>query len=350
MFVRGFHFFTAEFPGGLPQILTSQPVEFGPPIPNSGLSGELAITDTGLANPTNACGPITNGAEVAGKIAFVRRGTCFFDDKVFRAQQAGAIAVVIANNVSPGVIKASGDSEVDGVLVDLLIPAVMVSQEEGDALLAASPGVQLSFTPIARQFAGTFGNSLRLHAPLPLSAGSSVSHWTAAAAPNLLMEPVINNNLDRKLDLTLTQMKDIGWQVIDIPFPHLTYDSWKGLEFDEEDLLTGPADDPDDDGVSNLEEYFFGNDPGSSDAARLPLFRMAGGQAELVFTRSKLTTDLSYGLEKSTTLVSFQPAVLGVDYEMVSTASLGTDAETITLRLLDPPAELFLRLRITGTP
>ena len=27
------------------------------------------------------------------------------------------------------------------------------------------------------------------------------------------MEPIINSNLDRQLDLTLTQMKDIGWQV-----------------------------------------------------------------------------------------------------------------------------------------
>jgi hypothetical protein len=102
--------------------------------------------------------------------------------------------------------------------------------------------------------------------------------------------------------------------------------------------------------VTNQEEYFFGNDPKVSDAARLPVFHFASGQADFVFTRSKLPTDLSYTMEKSSSLTSFQPAVLGVDYQILSTASLGTDAETITLRLLNPPAGLFLRLRITATP
>ena len=83
---------------------------------------------------------------------------------------------------------------------------------------------------------------------------------------------------------------------------------------------------------------------------KLPVFHLVSGQADLVFTRSKLTTDLSYAMEKSTTLSSFQPAVLGVDYQILSTSSLGTDAETITLRLINPPAGLFLRLRITATP
>ncbi|MGL4400744.1 MAG: PA domain-containing protein [Luteolibacter sp.] len=347
--ISGFRL-TATFPGDFTQILTNQPAEFGPPIPNNGLSGELVITDTGFADPTDACGPLLNAAQVAGKIAFVRRGTCFFDDKVFRAQQAGAIAVVIANNTTPGVIKAGGDSIVDNAPVTISIPTVMVSQEEGDALLAASPGVQLSFSPIPSQFAGTYESRLRLYAPIFFSSGSSVSHWTTDASPNLLMEPFINPNLDRKLDLTLTQMKDIGWQVIEIPFPHLTYESWRSLEFGAEEFLTEPGDDPDRDGVTNLEEYFFGNDPNTSDVARLPTFHLAGGQAELVFTRSKLTTDLAYALEKSTSLDSFQPAVLGVDYQILSTVSLGTDAETVTLRLLDPPAALFLRLRITGAP
>jgi hypothetical protein len=165
------------------------------------------------------------------------------------------------------------------------------------------------------------------------------------------MEPIINPNLDRKLDLTLTQMKDIGWKVVDIPFPHLTYDSWKTLVFTSADSMTHPSDDPDGDGVSNQEEYFFGNHPKQSDAANLPVFRFGPGQAELVFTRSKLTTDLSYVLEKSTTLDSFEPATPGVDYQLVSTQSLSTEAETITLRLLDPPENrFFLRLRIQKTP
>jgi hypothetical protein len=347
--ISGFRL-TAIFPGEFTQNLPNQPAVFGPAFPSGGFSGELAITDTGSASPNDACGPIVNIAQVAGKIAFIRRGTCDFDSKVYKAQQAGAIAVVIANNVNTGVIVPGGDSIVDGVPVTISIPTAFISKEDGDALLAASPGVELSFAPIAKQFAGTYGDKLRLYAPFNFSSGSSVSHWTTDASPNLLMEPVINPNLDRQLDLTLTQMKDIGWQVIDIPFPHLTYASWQSLQFSEEDFLTAPADDSDSDGVGNLEEYFFGNDPIVSDAARLPVFHFASGQADLVFTRSKLSTDLSYTMEKSTSLDSFQPAVPGVDYQILSTASLGADAETITLRLLNPPARLFLRLRITATP
>jgi hypothetical protein len=348
--VNGFRL-VATLPNAASQFIPSAPAAFGPFFPNTGISGELAITNTGAgANPTDACGPITNGPQVWGKIAFVRRGVCEFDAKVYRAQLAGATAVIIANNVDSGIIIPAGDSVVDGNPVTITIPSVFISKTDGDALLAASPGVQISFNPIPRQFTGAFGNQLRLYAPATFSSGSSVSHWTTDAFPNLLMEPVINPNLDRQLDLTLTQMKDIGWKVVEIPFPHLTYEAWKTLVFGPADLHTAPADDPDSDGVSNQEEYFFGNDPKRPDADRIPVFQFTAAQADLVFTRSKLPTDLSYILEKSTTLTSFQPATVGVDYQILSIQSLGTDAEEITLRLLDPPAALFLRLRIVNQP
>ena len=110
------------------------------------------------------------------------------------------------------------------------------------------------------------------------------------------------------------------------------------------------SDDPDADGVSNLEEYFFGNNPKKSDMARLPIFQFSSGQADLVFTRSKLTTDLTYVVEKSENLTSFQPAVNGIDYQNVSIQSIGTDAEKVTLRVLNPTSKLFLRLRIQQNP
>lgn len=319
---------------------------FTPPISPNGFSGSLTV-----ASPLDACGTILNGAQIAGKIALIRRGGCNFDDKVFRAQQAGAAAVVIANNVDGGIVVPGGDGIVEGEAVTITIPAISISKQDGDALVAADLPVQLDFTAIPNSFTGTYGNQIRLHAPQTFSGGSSVSHWTTAASPNLLMEPNINPNLDRKLDLTLTQMKDIGWRVMDIPFPHLTYDSWKTLVFAPADSLTNPSDDPDSDGVTNQEEYFFNQNPKQSDATNLPIFRFEAEQGDLVFTRSKLTTDLSYALEKSATLDSFEPAIIGVDYQIVSTQSLGTDAETITLRLLNQPiSHLFLRLRIQKNP
>ncbi|MGB7068505.1 MAG: hypothetical protein WBD22_03355 [Pyrinomonadaceae bacterium] len=52
---------------------------------------------------------------------------------------------------------------------------------------------------------------VQLYAPSPLRIGSSVSHFSNAASPNLLMEPSINSGLPIDLDLTRQLMRDIGW-------------------------------------------------------------------------------------------------------------------------------------------
>ena len=85
--------------------------------------------------PANACrdgdaGLVTNGADLKGRIALIDRGTCFFSSKVRAAQQAGAVAVVMVNNVdgSPIPMAGSGDTS------DIRIPAVMISRTDGAIL------------------------------------------------------------------------------------------------------------------------------------------------------------------------------------------------------------------------
>jgi hypothetical protein len=62
--------------------------------------------------------------------------------------------------------------------------------------------------------ADTAGRVL-LNATNPVVPGETVSHWDPVAAPNLLMEPVFNDDLTLSLkppqDLTLSLMRDIGW-------------------------------------------------------------------------------------------------------------------------------------------
>ena len=58
---------------------------------------------------------------------------------------------------------------------------------------------------------GTQSGCLRLFAPNPQQPGSSVSHWSSAANPHLLMQPVLNQTLFNKVDLTLPAFGDIGW-------------------------------------------------------------------------------------------------------------------------------------------
>ncbi len=61
--------------------------------------------------------------------------------------------------------------------------------------------------------AGAFNAGfLRLHAPDPLVDGSSISHWTSDASPDLLMEPSLSRDLEfGGLDLTVDLFRDIGW-------------------------------------------------------------------------------------------------------------------------------------------
>lgn len=60
--------------------------------------------------------------------------------------------------------------------------------------------------------AGTNGSHMRLFAPATVQPGSSVSHFSSAAAnPNLLMEPVLQSGVFNNTDLTYSLLQDIGW-------------------------------------------------------------------------------------------------------------------------------------------
>jgi aminopeptidase YwaD len=69
-------------------------------------------------------------ASVAGRIALIQRGTITFTEKVQNAQAAEAIGVIIYNN-------ATGNLQAP-LAAPSTVPAVTVSQEEGQALLAAA--------------------------------------------------------------------------------------------------------------------------------------------------------------------------------------------------------------------
>ena len=74
-----------------------------------------------------------------GKIALVQRGSCRFDEKALRAQQAGAIAVVIYNNYAASINTNGGyggSSVVNGT--EITVPVVLIDQKHGEALLKAT--------------------------------------------------------------------------------------------------------------------------------------------------------------------------------------------------------------------
>ena len=186
---------------------------FGPAITSPGVTGNLvqALDPADAAGPTtfDACSPLTNAGAVAGNIALVDRGTCGFIVKVKNAQNAGAIAVVVADNVA-----GSPPAGLGGVDPTITIPSARVSLPDGSALKTAlgsgTVNVTLGLNTAVRAGANPAGLAL-LNAPVPVVTGSSTSHWDPIAFPNLLMEPAINADLTHSLDMTLPEMVDIGW-------------------------------------------------------------------------------------------------------------------------------------------
>jgi subtilisin family serine protease len=103
---------------------------FTVPLTTTGpIEAELAPTD-----PADACGALIAPSSLSGKIALIDRGTCYFVDKVKRVQDAGALAVIMVNNVSGPPIAMGGNPE-----YTVSIPGVMISQVDGAKLKAALP-------------------------------------------------------------------------------------------------------------------------------------------------------------------------------------------------------------------
>lgn len=183
---------------------------FGPSITAPGITAPVVLVNDGVAPTSDGCETLTPGS-LTGKIALIDRGTCGFAVKTKIAQDAGAVAVIIANNV------AGAPPGMAGVDPTITIPTVSVTLADGNAIKAqlaggvsATLGVDLSI----RAGADPSGKA-RLFAPNPVQPGSSVSHFDTIASRNLLMEPVINADLTHSVkapqDLTLEQLRDIGW-------------------------------------------------------------------------------------------------------------------------------------------
>lgn len=104
------------------------------------VTGDLALVNDGTDTTEDACEAITNAVEINGKIAIIRRGGCTFVDKVLKAQNAGAIAAVIINNLNTNPFNMSGDD------ATITIPAIMVTKKTGETLLASLAGETVNLT------------------------------------------------------------------------------------------------------------------------------------------------------------------------------------------------------------
>jgi hypothetical protein len=182
---------------------------FGPPLTTTGITADMIDVYDGSGTVTDACQPILNGAQVAGKVAFIDRGGgCDYVTKVAAAQAVGAVGAVIVNNVAGPAFSMPGYGP------SITIPSVMITRDEGDLIredLLSGP-VPVILRRSATVLAGAHPDGqVLLYAPNPLEPGSSLSHFDIGATPNLLMEPNINDDLHDTVDMTREVFEDIGW-------------------------------------------------------------------------------------------------------------------------------------------
>ncbi|HBA83679.1 MAG TPA: hypothetical protein DCZ95_06245 [Verrucomicrobia bacterium] len=97
---------------------------FTKPLLESGPVAGLVV----YADPANACDPLLNAAMVSNHIALIDRGGCLFTNKVWKAQNAGALAVIMVNNVD------TPPTAMSGTAPGITIPGVMISRADGDLL------------------------------------------------------------------------------------------------------------------------------------------------------------------------------------------------------------------------
>ena len=189
---------------------------FGPAIGAAAISGPLvqALDPADAAGPTtfDACSPLTNATAIAGKIAFADRGTCTFVVKTKNAQNAGALALIVTDNVAGNPPPGLGGSD-----PTITIPAVRITKADGDRIKAnLGAGVSVTLRLDLTRLAGADSNGrVLLYATDPIIPGSSISHWDPSATPDLLMEPNDTPGLKQGVDLTLPALLDIGWGLVD---------------------------------------------------------------------------------------------------------------------------------------
>ncbi len=103
--------------------------QFGKKLTTVPMTEGLVLVNDGTGDPAKGCNALKNATLIKGKIAAIQRGTCTFTKKVYNAQLAGAIAVVILDSSS-----ANQAITMSGTDSRITIPAVIVNTTNGKTL------------------------------------------------------------------------------------------------------------------------------------------------------------------------------------------------------------------------
>lgn len=128
------------------------------------ITADMILANDGAGvNVADGCEAFVNAAAVAGKIVIVDRGNCSFFIKTQNAQLAGALAIVIANNVSGTTPPAMSGTPT----MTITIPTVSVTQTVGNdiktqlGLDVVNASLNICLPPPNRD--GSFDNGIVAH-------------------------------------------------------------------------------------------------------------------------------------------------------------------------------------------
>jgi subtilisin family serine protease len=256
-------------------------------------------TTTGLTASIIYCGigyPSNFPPSVNHNIALIQRGTLYFSDKVNNATAAGARAVIIYNNVSgnfSGTVQTSGN----------WIPAISLSQSDGQALQASLPAI------------GTVVNAVDPTMVYQILSGTSMSTPHVAGAVSFAAMNYPTETVAQRIQRVLSAVDVVpGLQgmvrtggrlnllrIVDSDGNGLP-DWWEQMYFG---ALTGtnPNADPDHDGASNLAEWLAGTNPTNA-ASALRLMPPLVTTSNSVILRWPSAAGKSYRLERATNLLT----------------------------------------------
>lgn len=183
-------------------------------IPGGGLTAAVVDGNTvddldPDADPADGCSQIAFGGTFAGKIVlFDKTDTCSAAIQTVYSQFEGAAAVIIADTTGGGLPDVSG-----GVVNPITIPYIGTNKSEADQLRTNIGVANTTIQNSASKFVGENQGQVKMYAPPVLESGSSVSHWSKTATPDLLMEPALGTLTFENVDLTAAGFRDIGWSV-----------------------------------------------------------------------------------------------------------------------------------------
>ncbi|MEI7054957.1 M4 family metallopeptidase [Nocardioides sp. CCNWLW239] len=110
---------------------------------------------------TDGCTAFANAADVAGKWAYVDRGTCSFQIKANNAVAAGAAGLVVGNNSAAAPSTMSGTSTIPGVMIDMAHGAKVRTAGSATATISQTTNTDESTRWLMGEDSSAFGGAIR---------------------------------------------------------------------------------------------------------------------------------------------------------------------------------------------